>query len=152
MTREWRYVILAMAAGVVGGFVGGKLSAPGAATAAEATLKVVAAQQILLVDEKGDQRGSLHLNKSGDPGFSLYDHTGKLRSDLEIGSDDDWGLKLFDPSGAMRMSMIVSAERIPAFRIYDAQARQRILVGVDSDGEPALDFYSAEGKLLRELP
>jgi hypothetical protein len=152
MNNQWFYAVMVIAAGVTGGYVGNKLASPAAASASEAPTKVIAAQEILLVDAKGNTHGALRFNKDGEPGFALYDHNGKLRSNLEISDDDGWGIKFFDPSGAVRISMTVSAEDIPALRLFDAQAHPRTLLGVDPDGESALDFYTEQGRLLRELP
>ena len=151
MNNQWFYAVMVIAAGMTGGYIGNRLASPATASASEAPTKIIAAQEILLVDAKGNIHGALRFNKDGEPGFALYDHNGKLRSDLEI-SDDGWGIKFFDPSGAVRISMTVSAEGIPALRLFDAQAHPRTLLGVDPDGESALDFYTEQGRLLRELP
>jgi hypothetical protein len=148
--QEWLYAILALCGGIFGGFASSKLtSTAGAAVVAQ---RSIAAQQILLIDPKGNARGTLSLNKEGDGSFSLYDHKGKLRAALEISDAEGLGLKFFDTAGALRLSLIINPERIPALRLFDSQRRPRALFGVDPEGDAALDFYSEEGKLLRELP
>jgi hypothetical protein len=150
--RVWLYAVLALTGGVLGGFASGRLNASAAATIAQVPQRIMAAQEILLVDAKGNTRGTLSLNKDGDAGLSLYDHQGKLRTAIQISEDEGLGFKLFDTTGALRISLIINADHIPALRLFDSQHHPRALLGVDPEGEAALDFYSQEGKLLRELP
>jgi hypothetical protein len=150
--RERLYAVVALACGILGGLAGGRLSATAAAGATQVPPRTIAAQEILLVDAKGDTRGALSLNKDGDAGLALYDHHGKTRIALQISSDDESGFKVFDPAGVLRISLTLNVDQIPTLRLFDAQRRPRALLGVDPDGEAALDFYSEEGKLLRELP
>jgi hypothetical protein len=150
--REWLYAVLALTGGVLGGLAGGRLRATAAVSAAQLPPRIIAAQEILLVDAKGDTRGALSLNKAGDAGLSFYGHQGKVRIALQVSSSDGVGFKVFDPGGALRISLTLNPEQIPALRLFDAQRHPRALLGVDPDGEAALDFYSEDGKLLRELP
>lgn len=150
--REWLYAVLALTGGVLGGLASGRLTSTAGASIAQVPQRTMAAQEILLVDAKGNTRGSMSLNKDGDAGLSLYDHQGKLRSALEVSDAEGLGFKLFDATGALRLSMVINTDQIPALRLFDSQRHLRALLGVDPEGEAALDFYSQEGKLLRELP
>jgi hypothetical protein len=150
--RQCLYGLLALAGGVLGGLASGKISSTAGATLAQSQLRSMAAQEIILVDAKGQRRGALILNKDGDPSLSLYDHQGTLRSALDLSNADGLGFKLFDASGALRISLMINTDQIPAIRLFDSHHRPRTLLGVDPEGEAALDFYSEEGKLLRELP
>jgi hypothetical protein len=152
MKKEWSYAALALAAGLLGGIIGGRWSNGAPASAAEAPAKSIEARRITLVGAKGNALAALYTNKDGEPSFDLYDHTGKLRAGFAIGGDQFLGLKLYDAKGVERITMTVNSDGIPALRIFDSEATPRTLLGVDSDGEPALDFYSRQGKLLRELP
>jgi hypothetical protein len=159
MKKEWLYAIVAMTGSILGGLAGGKLSAAASATTPAQTAapvvqvsKTIAAQEILLVDAKGNTRGALRLDKNGDPSFALYDHNAKLRADVQISDEEGAGLKFFGPTGTPRILLTINIDGIPALRLLDAQAHPRALFGVDPDGEPALDFYTQEGRLLRELP
>jgi len=152
MRREWLYAVLALTGGMLGGYASGKLSSMAGAAIAQLPQRTMAAQEIVLVDRKGQMRGTLGVNKRGDAGFSIYDHQGKPRTALEISEAEGLGLKLFDTTGALRLSLTINTDQIPALRLFDSQHRPRVLLGVDPDGEAALDFYSQEGKLLRELP
>lgn len=150
--REWLYAGLMLVGGVFGGYASGKISATAGATVAQLAQRKMTAQEIVLVDAKGDMRGTLGVNKQGDAGLSLFDHQGKLRTALEISDTEGLAFKLFDPTGAVRLSLIINTDRIPALRLFDSRHRPRVLLGVDPEGEAALDFYSEEGRLLRELP
>jgi len=150
--REWAYAMVALLGGILGGLAGSRLSATAAAPVAQVSQRTVTAQEILLVDAKGNKRGTLALNKDGDPGLSLYDHEGRLRSAIQIGGDDGPGFLLFDTSGAPRISLNLNNNQIPVLRLFDSRHRPRALLGVDPEGEAAMVFYSQEGKLLRELP
>ena len=150
--REWLYAVLVLMGGVLGGYASGKFSSAAGATIGQLPQRTMTAQEIILVDAKGDMRGTLGVNKDGDAGLSLFDHQGKLRTALEISDTEGLAFKLFDVTGAVRLSLIINPDRIPALRLFDSQRRPRVLLGVDPEGEAALDFYSGEGKLLRELP
>jgi hypothetical protein len=146
------YAVLMLIGGVLGGYAGSKLSSTAGATILQLSQRIMTAQQIILVDAKGDTRGTLGVNKDGDAGLSLFDHQGKLRIALEMSDTEGPAFKLLDPTGTVRLSLIINNDRIPALRLFDSQHRPRVLLGVDPEGEAALDFYSEEGKLLRELP
>ena len=150
--RQWLYAVLVLTGGVLGGYASGKISSTAGATIVQLPQRTMTAQEIVLVDAKGDMRGTLGVNKDGNAGLSLFDHHGKLRTALEISDTEGLAFKLFDPTGAVRLSLIVNNDRVPALRLFDSQQRPRVLLGVDPEGEAALDFYSEEGKLLRELP
>jgi hypothetical protein len=150
--KEWLYAALALTGGVLGGLAGSELGSTARAGIAQTPQRTIAAQEILLVDGKGNMRGALSLNKDGDGGFSLYDHEGKLRTALDISDAEGLGFKFFDATGALRLSLIINGDQIPALRLFDSQHRPRALLGVDPEGEAALDFYAQDGKLLRELP
>jgi len=152
MKRQWLYAVVALAGGVLGGFIGGKLSSLAAASIRPTADKIVTAQQLLLVDAKGNTRGELRLNQKGDPGLSLYDHSGKLRANLEVATDADWGFKFFNGSGTVRLAITITPDGITALRLFDSHGHPRALLGIDAEGEPGMDFYSEQGKLLRELP
>lgn len=150
--QECLYAVLALTGGIIGGFASSKMSSTAVASIAQISQPTIAAQQILLLDAKGNTRCALTLNKEGDPAFSMYDHGGKLRTALKVNDDEGVGFDLFDTTGALRISMSINSNQIPALRMFDAQHHQRALLGVDPEGEAALDFYSQEDKLLRELP
>ena len=151
MKRESLYVVVALVGGILGGLAGGRLGST-ATIAAQAPQKTVAAQELLLVDAKGNTRGALRLNQDGEPNLALYAHDGKLRAAFEITNEDGLAFRLADSSGTTRISLTINSDEIPALRLFDAQTRPRALMGVDPQGESALDFYSQQGKLLRELP
>jgi hypothetical protein len=152
MRREWLYGVLALIAGVFGGYASGKFSATARAAVVQLRQRTVAAQEIVLIDAKGQVRGTLGVNQNGDAGLSFYDHHGKRRTALEISDAEGLWFKLFDTTGALRLALTINSDQIPALRLFDSQRHPRVLLGVDPDGEAALDFYSQEGKLLRELP
>ena len=162
MRKEWWYASLALAAGLIGGIIGGRWN-NGAAAAAEPTraisaakpvaapARLVAAQRIELVDAKGKTEAAIYT-KDGGPSFDLYDHTGRQRVGIFVGGDQSLGLRLYDGKGVERVAMTINSDGIPTLRIFDSRSTLRTLLGVDNEGEPALDFYSREGRILRELP
>lgn len=150
--RESLYALLVLIGGVIGGYASGKVGSTAGASVEQLPQRTLAAQEIRLVDAKGNMRGMLGVNKDGDPRISLFDSHGKLRTALEISDAQGLAFDLLDPTGTVRLSLIINIDRIPALRLFDSQHRPRVLLGVDPEGEAALDFYSEEGKLLRELP
>jgi hypothetical protein len=152
MKREWLYVMLALIAGTMGGIVGSRLNGIGAAVAAEAAPRSIAAQEILLIDPNGKTRAALRMTKAGEPSLELLDHAGQTRLALDIGADENPGIRFYDLKRMLRIEVGVNADNVPTLRLFDNQSRPRALIGVDADGEAGEDFYSSNGRILRELP
>jgi hypothetical protein len=152
MKKEWLYVVLALAAGVVGGMLGRRLNGAAAVVASESAPKTLAAQEILLTGSNGKVRAALHMTKNGEPSLELFDHAGQTRIVLDIGPDETPGMRFYDLKRAMRLKAEVSSENVPTLRFFDEQSRLRALFGVDAEGEAAMSFYSTTGRILRELP
>jgi hypothetical protein len=151
LRKEWLYALMALVGGIIGGMCGNRIWESPPAFAAERAPRTVSAQQFILVDAHGKERGSLALNSRGEPSLELYDTSGKARDVFGV-SGDNPDLRLNDAHGTTRVLLSINSDDVPALRLYDAQGRPRTLLGVDNQGEPALDFYSDNGKLLRELP
>jgi hypothetical protein len=152
MKKEWFYASLALAAGIAGGMVGGRLNLDGVGVAAEAAPKSLAAQQILLIGPNGKVRAALRMTKGGEPSLEFYDHAGQMRLALDIGADENPGLRLYDMKRALRLEVGINSDNVPALKVFDDQSRPRALLGVDADGEAGMNFYSGDGRILRELP
>lgn len=72
-------MMLAMAAGFIGGTFGGQL------VRAKATVpKVIKTQEIQLTDERGITRASIDLTSKGDLYFALYDPKGKSTESMLV--------------------------------------------------------------------
>jgi hypothetical protein len=150
--RQWLYVMVALAGGMIGGALANRLAAAIPALAADTPSKSLAAQEILLVDARGKTHASLHLNDDGMPVLQMYDLAGKNRIGIGFAKDGAVGMDLGDQKGIQRVLLGVGDDGVPTLRLYDGSARPRMLLGVDSQGNSALDFYEHDGKLLRELP
>lgn len=144
--EQWTVIILALAAGFMGGWLGSRTPG-GVAAAKETGLKpagVVEAQEFRLVDpagrvesvwnsgrsgarltfgpETGSPRVVIGLLDNGDPGVSLYDREGKNRADLRAASTGHPTLRLGDDKRGK--SLLLGAHGIG---LFNQQFRGRLI-------------------------
>jgi hypothetical protein len=163
---EWLYLAVALVGGMIGGAAANRLTVAAPALAAQVpatansipagagavTAKSIAAQEITLVDAKGQTRAALQLNNDGLPVFRMYDAAGKNRIGVGFANNGLIGVDLADAKGTERILLSVNSDGLTAVRLFDGAARPRMLLGIDAEGEPALQFYDDDGKVMRELP
>lgn len=144
---------LSVAAGFLGGFAGGALVTPTAATAQQSSklMRVVTAEEFRVVDAKGRVVASLGTEPSLLSRLNLYDRDGGLRASLSLSAihetvglslysrrrdvhslrvatqpDGTSGLTLFDESGSPSASL---------GNLYEEAGRETVLP------RPALKFF-----------
>jgi len=94
--QYWSLMITALLAGVVGGFLSGRLFSDDAVWAQQRS-KVVNSEEFLLVDKTGKTRGGLGLGADGGVGLIL---TGKEGAKiLYISPDEPQVIRLSDNTG-----------------------------------------------------
>jgi len=132
--------VLAAALGIVGGFMGGLLSARlntlvrrGPAPAALIESKpagVIQAEEFRLVSREGATRGVFSV-ADGKPHLLLYDKAGKTRMDLSLSDAHEIDNQ---PYGTISF-----AEGEPSLGLYDKAGREHIGLSVD-DGHPVVSL------------
>lgn len=95
-TQYWSLMIMALLAGVVGGFLSGRLFSDDAVWAQQRT-RVVNSEEFLLVDKAGKTRGGLGLGADGGVGLVLTDKEG-IKT-LYISPDEPNSIRLSDNTG-----------------------------------------------------
>jgi hypothetical protein len=177
--RHWLYALLALAGGFIGGMIAIQL-APGesmaAAKAARArSARVVKAEQFVLVDRSGTQRGvmqvadgtsslalndgdghnraELHVKKEGGSSVTFYDQAGNRRIEVGQSPSGSAGLAIFASGGGRQIAAVSAAgSGETGFTLYDpTTGRARAGLGVAADGEPALVLFDQNGKDRAEL-
>jgi hypothetical protein len=177
--RHWLYALLALAGGFIGGMIAIQL-APGesmaAAKAARArSARVVKAEQFVLVDRSGTQRGALQVadgtaslalndgdgrnraelrvRKEGASSVTFYDQAGNRRIEVGQSPSGRAGLAIFASGGGRQIAAVSAAENgETGFTLYDpTTGRARAGLGVAADGEPALVLFDQNGKDRAEL-
>ncbi len=121
---------LAVVAGLVGGVASSWLflRAPMFAHKTPQVAEVIRAKQFVVVDQDGNMRAELSLNKDGEPGLRLYDKDGKTSVMLSLNKDEEPSLWLADKSGKRRAGL-----------------------GLDN-GEPRMAFVGKNGQVLFRAP
>jgi hypothetical protein len=167
--RNWLYPALALAGGFLGGMVATQL-APGVAIAAR-HVRSVSAEQFVLVNEKGAQRGVMQVTKRGAADLQLMDANGRDRAEFRVTADGAAGVNFYDQNGARRVvvggaspgpsgiavygsdgrrqvaTLAVSANDEARLTLYDpTSGRARAGLGVTADGQPALVMFDQNGK------
>ena len=95
-TQYWSMMIMALLAGVVGGFLSGRLFTDDAVWAQQRN-KVVNSEEFLLVNKVGKTRGGLGLGPDGAVGLILTDKEG-IKT-LYISPDEPQMIRLSDNTG-----------------------------------------------------
>lgn len=167
--RNWLYPMLVLTGGFLGGMVATQL-APRVAIAARHPHSV-SAEQFVLVNEKGAQRGLMQVTGRGAADLQLMDANGHNRAEFRVAADGAAGLSFFDQNGVRRVvvggasrgsngiavygsdgrrqlaTLAVSANDEARLTLYDpASGRARAGLGVTADGQPALVLFDQNGK------
>jgi hypothetical protein len=167
--RNWLYPTLALAGGFLGGAVATQL-VPGIAIAARHAHSV-SAEQFVLVNEKGAQRGVMQVTKRGAADLSLMDAGGRERAEFRVTADGAAGVSFYDQNGARRVvvgeasggsngiaiygsdgrrqlaTLAVAVNDEARLTLYDpTSGRGRAGLGVAADGQPALVLFDQNGK------
>lgn len=141
MTRQalWLITLLSLSGGMFGGFLAGWLDKGDRATAAESPqpAKLIAAEEVRLVDREGRTRARLGLDANDVVGFYVLDREGKERARLGIfddlaalvltGTRDDKGsgLTVFQ-DGRAELTLQAEGKRV---HLPSAPARHWVLWG-----------------------
>jgi hypothetical protein len=171
--RNWLYAMLAL----TGGFIGGTLAAemaPAVALAARQA-RSVKAQQFVLLDKAGNQRGVMEVTDRGTADLGLMDGNGRNRAEFRVSKDGSAAVAFYDPNGGRRVvvgeattgrsgvSIYASGGRQIAtlsvtqgdessLTLYDpTTGRARVGLGVTSTGAPALVLFDPNGRDRLEL-
>jgi hypothetical protein len=102
----------------------------------------IRAQQIVLVDEKGNPRCILNMGKDG-PGLTLSDNNGEMRSILSVDANES-RLSLYDKKGDPRAVLSVDDNGV-GLALYDESGNPRAGLFQGKNG-PQLTLFDRKGK------
>jgi hypothetical protein len=164
--KGWRVVAVAMAAGMAGGLMAGKLFVGEPAMAQSPPADVVSAREFRLVDGTGKPiaswvegalgarmifgrdpahpRAVVGALDNGDPGVSLFDGEGGLRADFRVGSGNFPTLRLTDIKG--KKTALLGAH---GMGLFNKQLRGRFVL--TSEGNLTVDVADQDTRLSSAL-
>ena len=149
-------VVVALAAGFVGGLAGAALwqrsSAPAPARAplaAGPTASLLRAERIELVDAKGQRRAELALSIDGGPALFFFDSAGRNRLELGLYSAAEGEaptVVLNDPDQRAAGIFRLYGPKDAPVLVLKHEGRDRSVYGLDAGSfEPFLSNYAADG-------
>jgi hypothetical protein len=130
-TLSLQVVVLAVAAGLIGGLLAGRLSTDHPVLASEPPAKVMTAQAFKLVDGHGATRAALSTSIGGEPALEFYDSAHRMRVVLDMTGGGDPRLFLMDADGRIRTVMGL---------------------GLGDDGRPFVRLRDQNGNLIWSVP
>jgi len=134
------FAALALAAGLMGGLAGSKLTA--APARAEAVLTT---GEMRLVDNSGRTRLLLTLVRDK-PRLFMLDEAGEYRLEIGLGAAGEPHIWLRDKEGAAKIQAALTAQGRPAFRLADQKGRERAALGLSVSGHPTMIFRDEQGR------
>lgn len=108
------------------------------------TTRTLVAQEILLQDGDGVERGRLVTDSTGRALLSLSDRDGRERIRLTVLADGSPGVTIHDPEARPRAVLGYLPDGTTNLVFTDREGSIRTLVGVGPDGEPAVSVYDEE--------
>lgn len=124
-------LVVAMVAGLVGGFVSGRLFAPDLVTAQEAAkrAKVIEAETIRLVEPDGRVRAAFEILPDGTVRYGMVDKQGAVRLSLVVDGDGNARLDLRDTQTKPHATVLVNAQGSPSLIMRDKKTESVALLG-----------------------
>jgi hypothetical protein len=110
----------------------------------------LSAEEIVLRDVDGVERGRLATDAAGRTQLSLSDQDGRERIRLTVLADGSPGLTISDPESRPRAVLGYLPDGTTNLVLADAQGVSRAVFGVDSDGSTQALFADSEG-MIRTL-
>ncbi len=127
-----------------------------------------------VLDESGQVRARLDVDKREGPGLALFDSNGTLRQRFYIAYDSIPRLAFFDRDGTLRELMGVSLDGA-AVKLFDESATMRAIMGLymdgstglvlldessrvragvclDENGEPSIELFNDKGESVYAAP
>lgn len=129
------YCLLAVAGGVIGGFLHSALY-PSASVAADEQPRPVRTTAIELVDRSGKRVG--YWGPRGDgTALSFFDRGGKKRAEFGLSESGRPLVCLNDPDGSTLLALDLSATGRPRLLMSDPDFEGRVFLGVNEPDSPA---------------
>jgi len=132
--------ILALVAGLIGGFVSNRFLSPGPMDSQNDvnSKSVIVANEFHLVDEDGKDRWVLKLSSAGEPNITFINNNGW--APMAIGVNKE-GFPFFN------MIQEPHQKGGPSFILMDGEMKNRAVLGLKEDGAPHLTFLDNNGQL-----
>ena len=155
----------AMVAGLLGGFVSGRLFAPDLVIAQEAAkrVRVIEAETIRLVEPGGNVRAAFEVLPDGTVRFGMVDKLGAVRLSMIVGGDGVARLDLRDTKTKPHATVLVNELGSPSLIMRDKATESVALLGeavfpvnvagIDEE-RPAgsLVLLNKEGRIIWRVP
>jgi hypothetical protein len=104
------------------------------------------AEQFILRDRDGTERGAMGITPDGAAGLNLVDAKGHTRITLDISADGSPGLDFYDSQGRLGATFALGPTGTPGLGLYDASGKLRTSLDVPAPNTPGLGFYHENGK------
>jgi hypothetical protein len=108
------------------------------------TLQSLTAQEIMLRDDDGIERGRLGTDSEGRAVLSLSDRDGRERIRLTVLADGSPGVTIHDPDAQPRAVLGYLPDGTTNLIFTDRSGAIRTLVGVGPNGEPSVSVFDEE--------
>lgn len=148
--REYGIVIVvAAAAGLVGGGISGRLFTVGSVFAQETSrrFQVIEAEEFRLVERDGKPCGRFHVDRNGRPALFLFDKHGEVRAVLGVTPSGSPHLALSDKDGKVRATLAVWTDEQAGLFLADKKETSRAVLTVPADDNPNLAISDRDGKI-----
>jgi hypothetical protein len=141
--ERWMFGALAFIAGLVGGMISNRFL-PQPALAHQG--KAIEAEQIRIVDDKGEVRAFLGLFDNGESSLVFYDiNSKKIRAAFSHSPDKGPMLTLYNKEGTPRATLRQYPTLGPELILLDEDDEHRVVLGLTNGGEPGLALQDREG-------
>lgn len=108
---------------------------------------VLVARQVRIMDERGNVRGLLGINSSGEPALGFYDDAGLCRTSISLSARSVPVIELNNADGNPAINMCVYPGGCAAIHILDNAGKKRVSIGVADDGSSNAVFGDEAGTM-----
>ena len=136
---NWLYGTLALTGGLIGGILALEISPTVAMAAKQA--RSIRAQQFVLTDRDGTQRGVMEVTTRGTADLALLDGSGRDRAEMRVAKDGNGGIAFYDQDGRRRVVVGEAVSGRNGIAIYASTGRQIATLSVASSDEASLTLY-----------
>ena len=130
--------LLALAGGMIGGFVHNMLSQKMAVQAQ--TVGEIRATALELVDRDGNRVGYLGTDTNRNTSLVFFDARGKKRAEFGLGRGENPRLDINGPDGYSRLSLDLGRKAVPRLMMSDPDFNARVYLGVVEPDSPSPDW------------
>lgn len=149
-----RVVVLALVAGLAGGFAGGRVfhTDPVIAQDGLSGSPVVTVRQLIVTDKDGNPRAQLAVSDAGEPRLDFVDKDGRSIANIGLTQEGNPDLHLNAKDGSPRIRLALLSNGEPRLDFTMEQDGKSVAsFGLSPDGWPNLRLSGKEGKAATSL-